>query len=381
MISAARGSEPWNACTRLLPRLLGSVILTACNFPSDDGSSVGSKALWVANGTNVVEYNPAQLSAGTSATPPHVSINSEVFGAPQAVAFDPNGNLWVMDPMALVNGAATPALLEFSAAQLAALATDNAPEPVAIITSPAYLKWPRQAVIDTVGNAWITDYSSNMVLVYTAAQLSKTGTNMMSPVVALSSTQFNGVSGIAFDGSGNMWISNNGIAQSATQVFGGGTTIVEITAAHVPALPETGTSAPNLVSDATLSDAGKASIQSPWSLGFDASGNLWSSNSATATVVAFAKASLVTGAPAPSTTLSSTKVDNNPSLDQPHGICFDDVGNLAVINEAGTSGAFGIAVFGAEQLMTGSPAPRVLITGKDTTLNEPEGCTFGPVVK
>jgi len=145
----------------------GLRIASACNFPTDDGCDVGSKGLWVANGTNVVEYNPTQLSGGMSATAPHVSINSAAFGKPQGVAFDPNGNLWVLDPAGLVNGAATPALLEFSAAQLAALATDNAPEPVAIITS-TFLKTPRQAVIDALGNAWLTDPASNMVMAYAA---------------------------------------------------------------------------------------------------------------------------------------------------------------------------------------------------------------------
>jgi len=191
------------------------------------------------------------------ATAPHVSINSAVFGTPQGVAFDPNGNLWVLDPAGMVNGAATPALFEFTAAQLAALGTDNAPEPVAIITS-TFLKSPRQAVIDVLGNAWLTDPVSNTVAAYTAAQLAQTGTNAIAPVLLISSAQFNGPSGIAFDSSGDIWISNNGIPAAAADQFGGGTTIIEITAAHIPALPEMGTSTPQVVSDVTLSDAGKA---------------------------------------------------------------------------------------------------------------------------
>jgi len=70
---------------RLLPALLASALLAACNFPADDNATVGSKALWVANGTNVVEYNPAQLGAGADARAPHVSINSAVFGMPQGL--------------------------------------------------------------------------------------------------------------------------------------------------------------------------------------------------------------------------------------------------------------------------------------------------------
>ena len=340
---------------------------------------MGSKGLWVANGTNVVEYNPTQLGSGTSATAPHVSINSAVFGAPQGVAFDPNGNLWVLDPEGMVKGAATPALFEFSAAQLAALATDNAPEPVATITS-TFLKAPRQAVIDALGNAWITDPASNTVMVYTAAQLAQTGTNAIAPAVVIASAQFSGPSGIAFDSSGDMWISNNG-TPSAAAAFGGGTTIVEITAAHVPALPETGTSTPQLVADVTLSDTGKVTIQSPWALAFDPlSGNLWSSNTATSTLVGFAKGNLVTGAPAAAATVSSATVNALATLNQPHGICFDDVGNLAALDEAGGTKSFAIAVFGPGQLATGSPTPFAFLVGDATTLNAPEGCAFGPVV-
>jgi hypothetical protein len=354
-------------------------LLGGCNFPSDDSASVGSKGLWIANGSNVVEYNPSQLS-GSGATAPHVSINSAVFGTPQGVAFDPNGNLWVLDPAGMINGAATPALFEFSAAQLAALATDNAPDPVATITS-AFLKTPRQAVIDALGNAWITDPGANAVVIYTAAQLAQTGTNAIPPAVLMTSGQFNGPSGIAFDSAGDMWIANNGLSAAAADQFGGGTTIVELIAAHLPALPEMGTSTLVVVSDATLSDNGQTSIQSPWALAFDQSGNLWTSNSQTSSLAAFAKANLVTGSPNPTVIISPATLSGNPALDQPHGICFDDVGNLAAVSEAGGARAYAVSFYGASQLATGTPTPSAFIEGDATTLNAPEGCAFGPVVK
>jgi secreted PhoX family phosphatase len=363
--------------TWLLPAILAAGLLAACNFPGKDGQTVSGRGLWIANGTNVVEYNPAQLNSG--ATPPHVSINSAVFGTPQGVVFDRDGNLWVLDPAGLVNGIATPALFKFSAAQLAALRTDNAPDPVATITS-TLLSTPQQGVFDVSGNVWITDHNTNTVLVFTGLQLAQTGTNKFAPVVAMTSPQFSGPSGITFDSSGDLWIANNGIAASAAQAFGGGTTIVELTAASLPAVAPSGTATPSVPADVTLSDEAKASIQSPWGLAFDSAGNLWSSNSATSTLVKFARADLMTGAPVPAVTLSSTKVNNTPSLNQPHGLCMDDVGNVVAINEAGGSDAAGIAFYGVGQLATGSPAPGTFIAGKGTMLNEPEGCAFGPVV-
>jgi sugar lactone lactonase YvrE len=377
MTFAVKRSSSCTVRTWLLPAILAAGLLGACNFPSDDGQTVSGRGLWIANGTNVVEYNPAQMSSG--ATPPHVSINSAVFGTPQGVTFDRDGNLWVLDPAGMVNGAATPALFKFSAAQLAALATDNAPDPIATITS-TFLKTPQQAVIDVSGNAWVTDHDTNFVLVFTGLQLAQTGTNKFDPVVAMTSPQFSGPAGIAFDSSGGLWVANNGIATSATQAFGGGTTIVELTSASLPAVPPSGTSTPNIPADVVLTDEAKASIQSPWALAFDSAGNLWSSNSATSTVVRFARADLMSGAPVPAVTLSSTKVNNIPSLNQPHGICIDDVGNVAAINEAGGGDGAGIALYALGQLVTGSPSPATFIAGKATTLDAPEGCVFGPLV-
>jgi len=355
---------------RLPVFVIGCGLLAGCGFGTDDGRTVGSKGLWVANGTNVVEYNPAQLAGGTAATAPHVSINSEVFGSPQGIAFDPMGNMWVVDTGAMIKGTPTPALYEFSAAQLAALATDNSPDPVAIITS-AFIKTPHQIVIDPLGNAWIADSTANAVLTYTAAQLAQMGSNSIGPVLLISSSQFNGASGIAFDSSGDIWVSNIGTSTAA------GTTLVKIAKAHIPAIPEMGTATPQIVADVTVSDAG-GTVQGPWGLAIDASDTVWWSNNAKSTVVALPGASLATSTSVPSVTLSSAMVNTAASLDQPHGICIDDVGNVAVVN---ANGSFGIAVFGPSQLTTGSPTPSTFVVGTATTLNAPQGCAFGPPVK
>lgn len=334
---------------------LGCGLLAGCGFTSDNGQTVGSKGLWVANGTNVVEYNPAQLGAGTGATAPHVSINSEVFGSPQGVAFDPMGNMWVVDTAANIKGAATPALYEFSAAQLAALATDNSPEPVAIITS-TFVQGPRQIVIDVLGNAWIADPTANAVLSYTAAQLGQMGTQAVGPVLVMSSDQFSNPSGIAFDSAGDLWVANSGTAAAA------GTTVVEIKKAKIPAIPEMGTSTPKVVTDASQGGA-----SAPWALAIDSADNLWWSNSSTSTIQSLPNVSAFTPTVMPSAPVASTQID------QPHGICIDDVGNIAVVS---SHGAFGIAVFGA-----GQKSPATVIVGKGTTLDTPQGCTFGPPVK
>jgi sugar lactone lactonase YvrE len=352
---------------------VAAAVLAACNM-----NTAPTKGLWIANGTNVLEYTPKQLGGGTSAAVSHLNISSGAFGAPQGVTFDSKGNLWVMDPEAMVNGAATPALLEFSAMQLAKLATDNAPDPVAIITSTSFAV-PQQSVFDSKGNQWVADHDSNTVLVFTAAQLAMSGTNNLNPAVVISSTAFNGPLGIVFDSAGDLWVANNGSVTANGVTSPAGTTIVRFAAASLPAPPATGMVTPALMPDITLSDDGTNSIQSPWELAFDAAGNLWSSNAGTPfTLVEFAKTSLtMTGAPIPAVTISSTTVSGNATLSATNGLCIDNTGAVAATSSAAP---FGLAYYTKNQLTTGAPTPNTFIVGTATTLNAVAGCNFGPAI-
>jgi hypothetical protein len=353
---------------------VAAAVLAGCNGMG----TVGSKGLWIANGTTVLEYIPKQLGMGTSAAAPHLTISSGSFGAPQGVTFDSKGNLWVMDPEAMVNGAKAPALLEFSPMQLAKLATDNAPDPVAIITSTS-LAFPQQSVFDSKGNQWVSDHDSNTILVFTAAQLAMTGTNNLPPAVVISSTAFNGPLGIAFDSAGNLWVANNGSVTANGATSPAGTTIVRFAAAGLPAPPATGMLTPMLMPDVTLSDDGTNSIQSPWELAFDSAGDLWSSNSgAPFTLVRFAKTSLtMSGKPSPAATISSMTVSGNATLSATNGLCIDNAGSIAATSSAAP---FGLAYFTHNQLMTGSPTPNTFIVGTATTLTDTAGCNFGPAI-
>jgi hypothetical protein len=352
---------------------VAAAVLAACNM-----GTVGTKGLWIANGHTVLEYLPKQLSKGTSAAVPHLTISSGTIGTPQGVTFDSKGNLWVMDPQAMVNGAQTPALLEFSPMQLAKLATDNAPEPVAIITSTS-LVVPQQSVFDSHGNQWVADHDGNTVLVFTAAQLAMTGTNNINPAVVISSTAFNGPLGIVFDSAGDLWVANNGSVTANGKTSPAGTTIVRFTAATLPTPPATGMLTPTLTPDVTLSDDGANSIQSPWELAFDSAGNLWSSNSGTPfTLVEFSKASLaMSGAPTPAVTISSTTVAGNATLSATNGLCIDNAGSVAATSSATP---FGLAYYTKDQLKTGAPIPNTFIVGSATTLSDTAGCNFGPAI-
>jgi sugar lactone lactonase YvrE len=357
--------------------LCAGVLLAACK---KDNNTTITKGLWIANGTNVLEYIPSQFTSGVVAAVPHITNGSGSFGAPQGVTFDSSGNLWVMDPQAMVNGAMTPSLLEFSKAQVAALATTSAPDPVAIITSTSRA-FPQQSVFDSKGNQWVTDHNNNTVLVFTASQLSATGTNATVPAVVLSSAAFNGPLGIVFDSSGNLWVANNGGVPVAGSTTGAmsvtGTSIVEFAAAHLP-IPGSGMLTPDLTPDITLTDDGNNSIQGPWELAFDTSGDLWSSNSGgTFSLVEFAKTALAaSGAPTPAVTIASTTDMGNATLSGTNGLCFDNLGDIAA-----TSAATPFSVpFYKAPLMSGALTPSTFIIGDATTLSAPAGCNFGTLV-
>lgn len=322
---------------------------------------------WVANFANVVEFIPQLPMSGVNSPPPRVAINSSVFGAPQGVVFNKSGGLWVIDGGTVFGGGTVPsALFFFTKFQLTQLKTNPTPTPTVTINSDEFV-FPQQAVFDAAGNLWVSDNGANEVFVFSPAQLAAGGADV-TPTIELKSTPaFKGPLGIAFSTAGNLWVANNG-----------GNTLFEFDAGDLAGL----IGAVTLVPDVILSSI-KGSINKPWALAFDKKGNLWSSNMgtsvATSSVVEFAASVLgTTGAPTPAVTLTSATVSGHPSLDQPNGIAFNNVGGLAVVNSAGNS----ISNFGKGSLgKSGSPTPGVLIIGTKTTLHAPAGNTFGIEVK
>jgi sugar lactone lactonase YvrE len=327
--------------------MLKTTTTTAAVTPTLD------KALWVANGTNVVEFIPSQLTAGTGDPAPHLSINSTVFGAPQGVTFDANGNLWVIDGGTVAAGGnMAPALFEFTVAQLNNLDKNNAPAPAVTINSKSFT-FPQQAVFDPNGDLWVSDNGSNAA-------------NAVPTVNIASNPGFIGPLGIVFDQMGNLYIANNGT-----------TTIFKFNNSILP----TRAGSYTLVPSVTLSDNGNGSIQAPWALVFDTNGDLWSSNAnAPNTIVEFTPNQILsTGSPTPAITLSSVALGNNQTLVAPNGIAFDNLGDLAAISSAAP---FGVAGFQKTQLLPSktSPSPNPFLVGTTTTLNAPAGCNFGPVI-
>jgi hypothetical protein len=323
------------------------------------------QALWVANGTNVVEFG--SIAAGKHDEKPKVELNSAVFGAPQGVVFDSSNDLWVIDGGTVsTGGAIPPSLEEFTEAQLKNLKKDPMPTPNVQITS-ADLVFPQQAVFDGSGNMWVSDNGANEVFVITPAQLTAGGDISFTTTIE-SDPAFTGPLGIVLH-NGNLYIANNA-----------STTIFEFNSDHLPAV---GSGTSMLVPDVILDDDGSGSIQGPWALVFDAAGDLWSSNANSPnTLVKFGPSQITSsGDPTPDTTISPFeemvgKGPKDETLVAPNGIAFDDKGNLVAISSAAP---FGVARYdGKEQMSGGAIKPTSFLVGSGTTLNAPAGDNFGP---
>ena len=337
-----------------------------------------SGGIWVANGSDVLEFTPPFTSRTPNIAPSVIVTNSDGFNSTQGVLFDTAGDLWVIDggnlagkPIGENPVSPDPALEEFTAAQLAGGGSLNLIPAVTITNTvdsgEGTLGFPQQAVFDSTGNMWVTDNSTGAVDVFSADQL--TTTQDVSPFAQLTSVSspdvLTGPLGIAFDSSNNLWVANNG-----------GTTIFEYDNATVQAVLAGGThgETPTVV----LTDDGANSIQGPWALVFSSIGSLWSSNANTPfTVVAFSPTSLeATGTPTPEVTFNPVNIKGVQSLDSPNGLAFDSGDNLAVANSAAP---FSIAIFAADQLgHSGNTKPEVLISGSNTLLVAPAGDVFGP---
>jgi hypothetical protein len=347
--------------------------------PSPTPTPAINAALWVATRFDILEYIPSQLAVQGVSTPvPARTWVGHAIGAPNGLAFDAAGNLWVaMRNAKSGGGQIVPASLsEFTPAELSmpyVTAPDRTIEISGHIIGPnATIQFtgftdPAQLVFDTKGDLWLSDSGSNAVFEYTAAQLA-VGSNVliqMTPnIVLTSSPAFTGPVGIALDAAGDLWIANNGT-----------TTIFEFNAAS---LPTAAGSTVTLTPDVILSNDGNGSIQAPWALAFDTAGNLWSSNSATPfMLVEFAQSVLGTsGSPVPAVTISPADVAGNPSLISPAGIAFDNLGNLTAGN---LSSPFGISLFSKAQIgASGAPVPDVFITGIPGSTPPTAGIVFGP---
>lgn len=321
----------------------------------------GTGGLWVANsGTpqTLDRYSAAQLSNSTGAAP----TTSLGTGDPRpfGVVFDGSGNLWV----ALSQGNL---VVEYTASQLSVTDPGVTPTPAVTLGANAgSLSQPGGIAFDDFGNLWVANGKANTVVQFSASQLGSgqtpapiaaSATPTPSITIGASSGSLNGPLAIAFDGSDNLWVANANAG-----------TVVEFTAAQLAA---SGTPTP-----AVILSAAAGSIVGPVGLAFDFNGNLWVANGNTGhnTVVEFSASQLTaSGAPTPAVVLSASA----GSLASPTGLAFDNSGNLWVANAAAPT----VVEFTTSQLASsGSPTPNVVVSTRANSLAMPVGIAFDPPV-
>jgi secreted PhoX family phosphatase len=347
--------------------LLLAMLSAGCGGGSNGPDTQPVIGLWEANLSNVLEFLSTHIAKnGNSAPELTGNLPAPGFGAPQGVAFDTGGDLWVLDGGTVTAGGTIPPTVnEFTTTQLPTL-TNSGVTPSVVIGS-ADFGFPQQLVFDSSGNLWVSDAANNEVFKFATAQLTG-GTNVTPALILTSQPVFNGSLGIAFDSSGDLWVANNNLSGANGIVF-------EFSAAQLAGLSGTQT----LVPGAILQSNG-TSISQPWALVFDSNGNLWLSNQdhTIDTVVQFSKAQLAALTPTPTTptpavTISATGGGNTMSIDSPTGLAINSQNELAVSNANNS-----LSIFSSKQLTeSGSPAPEIFVAGSKTTINTPEGLAFG----
>ncbi len=173
--------------------------------------------LWVSNatGNTVVEYTAAQLAAG-GAPVPTITLGGAALSAPAAITFDLYGNLWVASA-----GANT--VIQYSPAQLAA---GGSPTPaVTLSAAGGSLAAPQGLAFDSHGDLWVTNASANTVVEFTNGQLVASASPAPAETITLPAVGA-APGALAFDNSGDLWVLGRAQGQliefTAAQLIAGG---------------------------------------------------------------------------------------------------------------------------------------------------------------
>jgi len=196
--------------------------------------------------------------------------NSTALNTPNALAFDSSGNLWVAD---VLNGRVLEYTAPFSTHEAASLVigepslTANNDE-----VTKTGLNAPNSLAFDSSGNLWVAD--GHRVLEYTtplitheAASIVIGQNNFQNSSTVTTSTGLNTPNGLAFDSSGNLWVAdklNNRVLRYTTPF-----STFEAASVVIGQSNFTGTTESYPIKPT------QTGLDQPTGLAFDSSGNLW----------------------------------------------------------------------------------------------------------
>jgi sugar lactone lactonase YvrE len=113
------------------------------------------------------EYTPAELASSGSPSPAVVIANSGSLSLPARLAFDRSGDLWVANNLGNT-------VVEYTPAELA---SSGSPAPAVVLSSTASdsLDAPNGLAFDAAGDLWVADEGSNSAVEFSPSQLGSSG--------------------------------------------------------------------------------------------------------------------------------------------------------------------------------------------------------------
>ena len=201
--------------------------------------------------------------------------------------------------------------------------------------SPTEFNTPHGIAFDQSGNLWVSDWSNYRILKFkmddlaigASASIVLGQTDFTSNDIGRSSTKIHEPAGINFDQSGNLWVAEPGsnrilMFPQENLVTGGEATVV--------------------IGQTDFTSGGSSTLNEPYDVAFDSSGNLWVADRNSNRVLMYPSTDLFTG--------SNPKVVIGASA--PNAIAFDSSGNLWVAAQNQNA----ILKFPSDNLISGATA-------------------------